>query len=304
MTGNDFGRLYSSFDSMVHLPIMDMFDNVPEVYEPIKWLIIALVVSITKNAQAVFVMIAVIAMIPIYRMTKKRSLNYQYSIMLYFLIGFYTNSFNIAWQMAAASVVFMGVPFLLEKKYIKFFIISFVAAGLHISVLMTLPIFFLLAKIKPSLLNITIILASATLIATNSSFINQIISISIYEKYIDYRATNIGLYLQILVWFCFCLVFIIFKNRLIRIDPNNAFYIMCLTTAIALMIVATQNVIFDRVAAYFKMYILYLIPAFFELFGSYLKIIVFAIVTVIWFIWFSFYLDYSGVVPYQNIFFE
>lgn len=304
MTGTDFLQLQSVYSDYINYPFFEIFNNSIEDYEYSKWFIVALILKISNHVQYIFIIAAFLFVLPLIHTLNRKSVNYQYSVLLVILIGFYTQSFNIIWQMAAVSVLFYAVSFFLEKKYFKFILLSLFALGLHSSVVLVLPIFLILSFLKTSYKNIVLILTLSLIVFFNKPLMNMVFLIwPDYNLYVGYRGSNIGLYLQLGVWLCLTSIILKFKNRLIEVDKANGFYILCLTVSLGIMILGTQNVIFDRMATYFKVYILYLIPSFFELFTGKEKILIIYFSSIFFFIWFLFYLKYNGVIPYKNILF-
>ena len=53
------------------------------------------------------------------------------SLLFFVLLGFYTGGFNIARQMLGICIVFFGLPYVVEKKWLKFYICVAVAACFH-----------------------------------------------------------------------------------------------------------------------------------------------------------------------------
>lgn len=74
---------------------------------------------------------------------KRYSINYWLSVYLYLTLGSYAFFFNILRQGIAVSITLFAIPYLLEKKLVKFICIILVASQFHISSLALLPFYFI-----------------------------------------------------------------------------------------------------------------------------------------------------------------
>lgn len=80
---------------------------------------------------------------------KKYSDNYLLSVIIYITFGSYTFFFNGLRQGIAIAITTYALPFMIKKKFIKFFLITALASTFHTSALIMLPFYFIVnLKIK------------------------------------------------------------------------------------------------------------------------------------------------------------
>lgn len=300
--GTDFKRLYMLYSGLKSLSFFTIIQFGFEDYEFIKWLIVALNLKIFKCVQTIFFSLSIMFILPLYKTLKKNSYNYQFSLLLVILLGFYLSSFNTVWQMSAVSITFWAIADLLDNNYKSFVLKVIIAAGLHSSVLLILPILIVVKLLKLNRKS-TVLIIIVTIIVCYIG-INQLSFIfnlnSAYATYTTYKSSNIGLYLQALFWALFCIFFYLYRKELIKLDKKNEYYILLFLVSECMLIIGIQNIMIDRVATYFKIFVIYLIPYLTistkineKMIKSYLLIILLVI-------WFSFYLIfYNGVLPYR-----
>lgn len=93
------------------------------------------------------------------RFQKQMNLSLVMVSLMFFLLDFYTLSFNIARQVAAISILFYAYSFLYDKRNFQFFFWVFIASGFHLSSILFSLIYFLknidFSKISFKLLFVT-----------------------------------------------------------------------------------------------------------------------------------------------------
>lgn len=90
---------------------------------------------------------------------KKYSTNYILSVFIFITFGMYTFFFNGLRQGVAIAICFFALPFLLEKKLFKYFIVIFIASLFHVSAWIMFIFYFLVhfkVKLEYKIIAITI----------------------------------------------------------------------------------------------------------------------------------------------------
>lgn len=298
--GTDYAQLYQLYSSFVGQDFFEIFFNCLADYEFGKWFIIASCLKITNNPRFIFFIMSILFILPIYSCLRRKIKYYYYGIFIVIAIGFYTTSFNIMWQMIAVSLLFFSNIYLESNKKSKFFLLVLIAGTIHISALIAGTIILLIRKLKFNEKNFLYIALIFVFILFGQKSIPIILSkIGNYSMYSSYRGSGLGLYLQIIVWGCMFLLLFYNKKKYIKNNPTNYYYLLYVAIAIGFMIVGTQNVMFDRIAVYFKLYILLLLPNFMEANNNKVKPLVIYVIMCCLVIWYLFYLNYNGVIPYR-----
>lgn len=93
----------------------------------------------------VFLMAAITIGIKAY-FFKKYSPNYIFSLLLFYCSVYFLYDFIVIRQAFALSLFFVALPYLLERQFIKYFVIILCASTIHISALVLLPFYFFLNK--------------------------------------------------------------------------------------------------------------------------------------------------------------
>lgn len=133
----------------------------------------------------------------------RQNYSFSFSVFLYYTL-YYFETFNILRQYLALSIIFWGIKFLYEKKYIKFVIVTLVASSMHGSAIIAitfLPIHFLVEK-KMMLKHKILILFSIIGFLFFSNYIMDLIGLSsTIEKYQTFyiqggagKSQNFGLF--------------------------------------------------------------------------------------------------------------
>lgn len=247
----------------------------------------------------------------------KYSPNYIVSILMYYLLGCYTNTFNNIRQSLAVSVFFLGIPFLLNRKLWKYLIIVIIAISFHYSAIVLLLIYPIVKKdisFKRVLIFLIIGVSSYFIVGTN--LIYQIVML-LFVKYnpdLIFERAGAGWNLLILYCIFFLLFFFIYKKNELFLTFEKRHLLSTLLhfqlIAIIFQLYATLYPTATRMGQYFFIPVLISVPCIFYLIKSQILkisfIVIFACYSLL-----SFYLTYSyseetnsnsqGVIPYVFI---
>ncbi|MDH1365258.1 EpsG family protein [Acinetobacter johnsonii] len=236
---------------------------------------------------------------------RKLSVNYYYSVFVYIAFGIYTFFFNGLRQGIAMSICFFCLPYLIEKRWVLYFIFVFIASMFHISALVMLPMYYLVHlrfKIEYKVFGCFIIsmLASQILIGYLAEGNAR------YEHYTE-EAEKTGGYITLLFYtFIGALVFVLgkkYRNFDIRFNKFEQILLCGLALVFPISLLGTDPSGPQRILYYFAGVVVFLIPyilrrvksAYFNLLFIFLSIIYFLLITM----------RFSNLYPYQiNPFFE
>lgn len=113
-------------------------------HEPGYLLLIKLISLISPSTRSYLVCTSIISLLGPFILFYRYSKNIAVSILLYYAMGYYTNTFNSVRQSLAISIVFCVIPFLIERKFWKYIIGVIIATSIHYSagiMLLIYPIF-------------------------------------------------------------------------------------------------------------------------------------------------------------------
>ena len=113
---------------------------------------------------------------------KKYSVDYWFSIFFFLTLGTYTFFFNGLRQGLAMAITALALPFLLDKKFIKFFLVVLLASAFHKTALFVLPFYFIVnSNIK---VIYKVIFSFLTSLAVSKFLVNYVASLNPrYEGY-------------------------------------------------------------------------------------------------------------------------
>lgn len=109
-----------------------------ERYEPLFTLLCLLLNSMTDNYQVLLVVSSAISLIPVARLIYLKSGDMPLSFFLYITLNLYFSSMNIMRQAIAIGIIALGVPQLLEGKWLRYMILVVLATLFHQSAPTTL----------------------------------------------------------------------------------------------------------------------------------------------------------------------
>jgi len=108
-----------------------------------------LILNFTHNYFWLFFFCSLIVVPSYFYIIKKYSTNYILSIFIFITFGLYNFFFNGLRQGIAIAICFLALPFLLDKKILKYFIFIFIASLFHVSAWVMLFFYFLIhSRIK------------------------------------------------------------------------------------------------------------------------------------------------------------
>lgn len=187
-------------------------DDLITHYEPGYSILVKLITLISSDTRAYLIVTSFCSLIGPLFLIYKYSNSYSWSVIAFYMMGFYTNTFNIIRQSIAVSIFFLSIPFLLNKKAIAYYLLAFLAISMHYSAIALLFIYPVVQR-EIKLRTLLFIIFSAILIyfLLGSSLIYTLISL-LFTKYnpdtLLESHSNTGWNLLILYFFFFGLFLI------------------------------------------------------------------------------------------------
>lgn len=246
-----------------------------------------------------FIFAILLTVLPIYFVYKYSSY-FWISIFLFFSLGIYTNSFSLIRQTLAVYICWLSIPYIVERKILKFMLIVLLAFSIHKTALIFIPLYFVYRYKLDFKYVITMFAFTAVIFVLISPLMQMLTFYLQLNDYTDLDVSGGFTFLLFLV-----LIFII---SYIFIDTNNNDYIKLfmhmLFLGLLMQILATRFNIITRLIDYYKISLLIVIPHIINNFawGKYRALIIF--ISIILFTAF-FYLTNKGdvqhIIPYKLI---
>ena len=244
----------------------------------------------------------------------KFSINPTWSVLLYYLMGFYTNTFNNVRQSIAMSIVFCSYYFLFNKRYKIFIFLVLLATSFHYSAAVML-LALLVVRMGFSLKKVVLTFSSGTLayVVLGSSILMTIVQL-VYlnydsEAFLDDAGGGWSMFLLYLVLFLVFL-YIYYENRFSFDSFSELLFPMILSLMSLMIIIQMFASLFPsvtRMTHYFLIPSVFLIPNVAELIFDKKKwcgfVVFIGLVSVLFFYMAYSFLPFTnsntqGVIPY------
>ncbi len=104
-----------------------------------------LIKIINDNSQFFILVISIFITVSDVYFIEKYAFDLPFSLVLYFFLSFISNINGIR-QICAAVIMMLAFPYLVEKKYVRYFLFILLASTFHRSILVVIPLTFLITK--------------------------------------------------------------------------------------------------------------------------------------------------------------
>lgn len=225
---------------------------------PLSELFESLMRVITDNYHVYFMVPALLSSFAVIRLFKRYSVSPALSLLIFFSIGTYIMYVAALKQCFAMFFLLLAVPYAEERKYVRFYLLVFIAVLFHTHAFMFAILPFLFGKPWGKVTWIGLgaaLFAMATYDATLGAFMRYAQSIGALvdeSELFDGHQINV---LRVFVYWVPSLLALIFRKRLFRESTRyeNLFVNMTVVSAIILLIGTVQAAnLFARMAAYFE----------------------------------------------------
>ena len=214
--------------------------------------------ELTDNYHIYFLIPAVLSSVAAVKLFKRYSVNPTFSLLIFFSLGTYIMYMAALKQCLAMFFLLLALPYALDKKYIRFYLLVFVAILFHTHAFMFAIVPLLLekpwGKVTWALLGATIF-AMLTYDYTLGAFMEYAQSIGALVdegELFDGHSINV---LRVLVYWIPALLALIFRRRLFTdsTKEENLFVNMSIVSAFILTLGLVQAAnLFARMAGYFE----------------------------------------------------
>lgn len=220
----------------------------------------------TDNYHIYFFFPAVINSVAIAKLYKRYSCDLTFSFLIFFSIGTYIMFVAALKQSIAVAILTLALPYAIDKKYVRFYLLVFLAMMFHTHAFMFLIVPFLFDKPwgkKTWLLLTAVLFAMATYNTTFGTFMEIATGLGVnivdWELF-DGHQINV---IRVLVYSIPAVLALIFRKRLFydstRIE--NLFVNMSIVSVFILSLGMIQGAnLFARMASYFELYIALALP--------------------------------------------
>ena len=265
------------------------------------WLI-GYLAGIFRSKEVFFGIFSCITVIPVAK-TLRNEYNNSICFLSYFifLMTLYMTSLNICKQLAAASIVFWGLRYVYERKFLKYCFIIFVASMLHVTAIISIFMYFLY-DYKKNFFSRKRIFA----------FTLGVILVLLFPKLLCFMGRRFGNYLffrgeisnkSFILEVLWNIVFLLLYNSYVKLNSKNSFFITMSVVGLLLSITGFYSPFIKRIALYytFPQFLLIAQLPYIKNFRCYRNIIQFYILFYVIFIFiFVFYiLGQGNVIPYS-----
>ena len=256
---NDTGNYINSFlnaesvsDGLANGTFVDWAGN------PFSMLYRSLLHDITDNYHIYFFFPAVLSSFAVVKLFKRYSVSPTFSLLIFFSVGTYIMYIAALKQCLAMFFLLMALPYAIDKKYVRFYLLVLVAILFHTHAFMFAIVPFLLekpwGKVSWILLGATLF-AMATYDVTLGAFMNYAQSIGALvaeDEVFDGHQINV---LRVAVYWVPALLALIFRRRLFHDSTRteNLFVNMSIVSAFILTIGLVEGAnLYARMAGYFE----------------------------------------------------
>ena len=218
----------------------------------------SLIHDITDNYHVYFFFPALMSSFAVIKLCKRYSISPAFSILIFFSIGTYIMYVAALKQCMAMFFLLMAIPYAIDKKYIKFYLLVLIAIMFHTHAFMfaIIPLLFEKpwGKMSWILLALTVF-AMLTYDSTLGAFMEYAQSLGAAvaeEEVFDEHQINM---LRVLVYWVPAILALVFRRRLFSDSTRteNLFVNMSIVSAFILTIGLVQGAnLYARMAAYFE----------------------------------------------------
>jgi transmembrane protein EpsG len=224
--------------------------------------------NFSDNSQILIFTTALITNVLIIIVFYKYSRLLELSIYVYITSGYFITSMNGIRQCLAAAIVFAATKFLLEGSWKRYFIVVLLASTIHQSVLILLPIYFIVRRKAWTKTTFSFIILAVFIVIGFNQF-SEILFTAIkdtqYGGYQEFAEGGANV-IRVAVEGAPLLIAFLGREKLSKIMPNSDYIVNMALLGLIFIIISTQNWIFARFAIYFSLYQFILISWIVKLF--------------------------------------
>ena len=240
-------------------------DDFASIFSGREWgfgLLSWLLSGLSSDPQIMIFTVALITNVLIVLTLAKLGRPFELSIFLYVAFVDYFGSFNILRQYLAMSIIFWGLRYVLEGMFWRYFMLVFIAASIHSSSWLVLPIYFIVRRKTLSKWIVPLFVAALAILANFQGFANFFLTDSIYSNYIsDIEQDAYGVNpIRVATYFGPLILLLINKKKLTKINAHNSTFINYSIISCLIMLISLIYVYVARIDTFFGIVSIIIIP--------------------------------------------
>lgn len=256
----------------------------------------------TTNSQFVMMLTSFIILFLINKTLLNYSNSYLMSVFLFITMYYYLNSFNLVRQYIVVAILFFSLKFIIKENFKKFIVSVIIASLFHITALIMIPFYWILKKRFSTMTYVVLIFATIGLSFATPAIVGIVSRlIPKFALYTHYEFEGASSFSVILITLSLFVFSIFNKNKLIKTNKHGWIYVNAVYFALLFSILSTKNILFFRVAIYFYIYCLLLIPICLLILDKKVRpaAILLVLSTFTYYLYHMISNNNSGVFPYQ-----
>ncbi|WP_180136497.1 EpsG family protein [Acinetobacter sp. YH12066] len=230
---------------------------------------------------------------------KKISVNYFWSIFIYMTFGYYTFFFNGLRQGLAMAICLLGLPYLIQEKFLPYLIVITFASTFHISALIMLAFYFLVhIKLK---LEFKVVFCAIISVLSSQILIQYFAKNNARYEHYTQQAEQPGGYITLAFYFIVAFFIYIYGLKVRKDDMAfnklEQIFLCGLALVFPIALLGTDPSGPQRIMYYFVDTVIFLIPYVLKRFNSFYFNLFFFVISIIYFILIT--MRFSNLYPYQ-----
>ena len=259
--GNDY---FSYINIFLRAISYDWNECLNDQIEPGFMLLFKFISLFTKKYRIMYGIMAFMCLAPTGYIIAKYSKNVWLSCHLYVCLTFYYSSMNFVRQTLAATIIFLAYRWFIERKTIPFVVVVLIASTIHSSALLMIPIYFVIAYIKPTT---KILFGGMIFLIVLYIFSNNILDIVAelvpkYGAYLDTKYLNAGLHQKYLIVPSLDMLLMLFGSHEGGYDKKHNSYILVNSAVFTFGIwfFITKHFILERFSIFVYIFVMIAVP--------------------------------------------
>lgn len=292
--------------SYIYIPLFERLATPGEWFQDVGFALLnKFVLLFTTDYIWIFIITSFLFCFFVYYAIMRLSVNTFQSVILIVITSIFFGSLNIVRQSIAMAILIYAIKFIKERELIKYIIFCLIAASMHSTALIMLPLYFVLDKNISAKVQFVIVIATVVLIPVLEQVLPSLIALTRYDWYYDttYNGQTVtSLYFVNIAVF---LVGLFYKNK---VQDSKYYNILCNIQFLATIVVCLSPIIplSFRLIRYFTIFHILYIPEIIKAekrkdFRMLLSIGIFIAYTALMY-YQIFYLGGEAVLPYRTIF--
>lgn len=248
----------------------------------------AFLYSISSNPQLLIFTAALITNTLIVLVLYRYSRMIELAVFVYIASGMYTVSMNGIRQYLAAAILFAATHFILNGDWKKYIAVVLLAATIHKSALILIPIYFLVRREAWTGMTFLLLAAAVFLAVGFNQFSGMLFAAIENTQYGQYENFNEGgaNLLRVVVNSVPVMIAFLGRHKLRELWPESDYIVNLALLGSVFMIIATQNWIFARFNIYFGLYNVILVSWVVKLFVTKSRSFIYASMLICYVIYF------------------